>query len=97
MTEEQLNYILKELELVKIKMDLLKSENKILNLENNELKKQFSLQGVGCSKRFEKQDLLKAYQAGAIEQKSINPDTFDFKKLKELQHDSGEWYERYNG
>ena len=58
-------------------------------------KKQLILSGVGCSKRFEKQDLLKAYQAGAIEQKSINLDTFDFKKLKELQHDSNEWYERY--
>jgi hypothetical protein len=56
---------------------------------------QLILSGVGCSKRFEKQDLLKAYQAGVIEQKSINLDTFDFKKLKELQHDSSEWYERY--
>jgi hypothetical protein len=58
-------------------------------------KKQLTLTDVGCSKRFEKQDLLKAYQAGVIEQKSINLDTFDFKKLKELQHDSSEWYERY--
>lgn len=47
------------------------------------------------SKRFKEQDLLRAYQAGAIEQQSINIDTLDFEKLKELTKDSEKWYERY--
>jgi regulator of replication initiation timing len=84
-----------DIENLKYEVEKLKEENQELQVELDTLKKQLTLTDVGCSKRFEKQDLLKAYQAGAIEQKSINLDTFDFKKLKELQHDSSEWYERY--
>jgi regulator of replication initiation timing len=84
-----------DIENLKYEVEKLKEENQELQVELDTLKKQLTLTDVGCSKRFEKQDLLKAYQAGVIEQKSINLDTFDFKKLKELQHDSSEWYERY--
>jgi len=53
------------------------------------------LPDVVGSKRFKEQDLLRAYQAGAIEQQSISLDSLDFEKLKELTKDSEKWYERY--
>jgi len=67
-------------------------ESKIENLE-----KQLSISRVSNSKRFEKQDLLRAYQAGAIEQKDNNLNSIDAVTFGNLQEDSQVWYERYIG
>lgn len=60
-------------------------------------KKQLLISGVSNSKRFERQDLLRAYQAGAIEQKDNNLKSIDVVTLGNLQEDSQVWYERYIG
>lgn len=89
--QELRNYIL-ELR----NMDVIKKTTEITLLHKlNALEKQFAISGVVGSKRFKEQDLLRAYQAGAIEQQSINLDTLNFEKLKELTKDSEKWYERY--
>jgi hypothetical protein len=52
------------------------------------------ISGVVRSKRFNKNDLLRAYQAGAIE----NQDdcvSFGYDDLKELLDDANKWYKRY--
>jgi len=59
--------------------------------------KQLRISGVSNSKRFERQDLLRAYKAGAIEQKDSNLKNIDVVTLGNLQEDSQVWYERYIG
>ena len=53
-----------------------------------------TLYGVGGSKRFERADLLRAYQAGCLENKDdcVN---FGFDDLKELKQDANKWTDRY--
>ena len=50
---------------------------------------------VVSSKRFKEQDLINGYQAGAIEQKGINPDIINLEYLKKLQAESDKWLKRY--
>jgi len=58
-------------------------------------KQLFDLYVVVDSKRIKEQDLINAYQAGAIEQKGINPDVINLKYLKKLQSESDKWLKRY--
>lgn len=57
--------------------------------------KQLLIHGVVDSKRIKAQDLINAYQAGAIEQKGINPDVINLEYLKNLQVESDKWLKRY--
>jgi hypothetical protein len=61
------------------------------------LEQAFVIYSVSNSKRFERQDLLRAYQAGAIEQKDNDLKSIDVVTLGNLQEDSQVWYERYIG
>lgn len=65
---------------------IIKLESKVENL---------TLSGVVRSKRFNKNDLLRAYQAGSLENldKTITPTSMQ--DLKELLQDGEKWYKRY--
>lgn len=57
-------------------------------------KKQLAIYGVVASKRFNKNDLLRAYQAGCLENKD-DCVTFGYDDTKELLTDAEKWYKRY--
>tara|TARA_R110000796_G_scaffold4358_1_gene16907 strand:- start:707 stop:997 length:291 start_codon:yes stop_codon:yes gene_type:complete len=61
----------------------------------NAQKEQLILSGVVSSKRFDKNDLLRAYQAGSLENlnKTIVPTSME--DLKELLEYAEKWYKRY--
>lgn len=58
--------------------------------------KALSQDDVSCSKRFCTTDLLKAYQAGAIEMYNKIVNSIENQTLKGLKEDSREWLKLYD-
>lgn len=54
-----------------------------------------AIHGVGNCKLFERQDLLRAYQAGHIENLDECFTPTSMEDLKELLEDAEKWYKRY--
>ena len=70
-------------------------EHFITELIKKDRTEQLLIHSVVSSKRFKEQDLINGYQAGAIEQKGINPDVVNLEYLKKLQSESDKWLKRY--
>lgn len=62
----------------------------------NKLEKQLRLYSVSSSKRFCKNDLLNAYQAGAVEMYNKIVNSIQKQTLKGLKQDSEEWLKLYD-
>ena len=57
--------------------------------------KQFSSQGVSCSLRHNEDDMLKAYQAGYLENVDASAMLTKIEDLLELKQEGVKWYKRY--
>lgn len=72
-----------------------KKLDECIALIDKHVSERLNLSGVVRSKRFNKNDLLRAYQAGCLENLNQKNVPTSMEDLKELLQDGEKWYKRY--